>query len=186
MTVLREDLLAGRAIVLAGGPGDHIRDALEALGARVEPMPSGIDLQDEERVGEWAAAHAPLHAVVYDASGGFAQGGLAGLSAALDGGWGAIREVVSGALLPAGAGGRVILVGPPPDAGALADSARAALENLVRTLSVEWARHEITAAMIAPGPATTQRDLAELVCFLVSPAGAYLSGCRLDLGAVGQ
>jgi hypothetical protein len=37
--------------------------------------------------------------------------------------------------------------------------------------------------MIAPGDATSDEELAELVCFLVSPAGDYLSGCRLELGA---
>jgi NAD(P)-dependent dehydrogenase (short-subunit alcohol dehydrogenase family) len=49
----------------------------------------------------------------------------------------------------------VLLVGPRPDAGAFADAARAALESLARTLSIEWARYGVTAAMIAPGKAAT-------------------------------
>ena len=39
--------------------------------------------------------------------------------------------------------------------------------------------------LIAPGASTTDEELAELVCFVVSEGGDYLSGCRLDLGAVG-
>ena len=62
----------------------------------------------------------------------------------------------------------------------------AALENLARTLSVEWARYAITTVTIAPGSKTTEGELSELVCFLVSPGGEYLSGCLLELGAVGE
>ena len=44
--------------------------------------------------------------------------------------------------LPARAsgGGRIVYLAPPPDAGEHADAARAGLENLARTLSIEWAR----------------------------------------------
>jgi hypothetical protein len=76
------------------------------------------------------------------------------------------------------------MVAPPRDAGRHAEAACAALENLARTLSVEWARFEITAVAITPGPTTTAAEVAELVCFLLSPAGGYFSGCRFDLGAV--
>jgi hypothetical protein len=76
------------------------------------------------------------------------------------------------------------VVAPCPDAGAFADAARAALENLTRTLSVEWARYEITATTVAPGATTTDDQIAELVCFLVSPAGDYFSGCRFSLDVI--
>jgi hypothetical protein len=36
--------------------------------------------------------------------------------------------------------------------------------------------------MVAPRPSATDEEVAELVSFLVSPAGEYLSGCRLELG----
>jgi NAD(P)-dependent dehydrogenase (short-subunit alcohol dehydrogenase family) len=58
---------------------------------------------------------------------------------------------------------------------------RAALENLARTLSVEWARYGITAVALWPGADTTDAELAELACFLISPAGGYFSGCRFEL-----
>ena len=70
------------------------------------------------------------------------------------------------------------------EAGALARAARAALENLARTLSVEWARYAVTVTMVAPGPGTSDEELAEVVCYLVSVAGDYVSGTRFDLGLV--
>jgi NAD(P)-dependent dehydrogenase (short-subunit alcohol dehydrogenase family) len=184
MTVLRDELLAGRAIALAGGVCDGVRDALAGLGARVEVVPGEDQLAgDEEQIGAWARAHAPLDALVYDAGSTFGAGGEAALAAAIEAGWVATREVATGALIPAEAPGKVLLIGPRPNAWAFADAVRAALENLARTLSVEWARYGVTTAMIAPGDATSDEELAELVCFLVSPAGDYLSGCRLELGA---
>jgi NAD(P)-dependent dehydrogenase (short-subunit alcohol dehydrogenase family) len=184
--VLRAELLAGRAIAVAGGAPASIGGALERLGARVEVMPADESLgEDEERVGEWARSRGRLHAVVYDARQAFGSGGEHGLSESLERAWIAVREVANGALIPAEEEpGKVVLVGPEPDAGPLAEAARAGLENLARTVSVEWARFAVTAAMVAPGPETTEDELAELVCFLVSPAGEYLSGCRLELGAV--
>ncbi len=183
MTILRDQLLAGRAIALAGaGPG-NLGEALVALGARVERVPDGAGLAtDEDSAGEWARSRAPLDALVYDARAAFGDGGHAGLVAALEQGWAAVREVAAGALIPAAGPAAVVLIGPPRDAGALAGAARAALENLARTLSVEWARYRVTATMVAPGPATSEAQIAEIVCFLVSRGGRYLSGCRLELG----
>lgn len=183
MTVLREELLDGRAIALAGGASESIRDALLALGARVEVMNGEPLGEDEERTGQWAQATAPLDALVYDSRPKFGDGGDAALAAALEAGWVAIREVATGALIPSQAPGKLVLVGPRPSAGPLADAARAGLESLARTLSVEWARHGVTAVMVAPGDASTEQELAELISFLVSEAGGYLSGCKLELGA---
>jgi NAD(P)-dependent dehydrogenase (short-subunit alcohol dehydrogenase family) len=185
VTVLREGLLEGRAIAIAGAP-EAVRGALERLGARVEILPADGGLgEDEERVGEWARSRGPLQAVVYDARAAFGSGGEQALADSLERAWTAVREVANGALIPAETPGKVVLLGPQPGAGPLAGAARSGLENLARTLSVEWARYGITAAMVAPGPATDEAEIAELVCFLVSPAGEYLTGCRLELGATG-
>lgn len=184
MTVLRQNLLQGRAIALAGAVPDAVALALTSLGARIEPVDAGARVgEDEDRVGDWARARAPLDALVYDAGGAFDGGGDQALLAALEDAWVAAREVATGGLIPADAPGKILLIGPRPDAGTFAEAARAALENLARTLSVEWARYGVSAAMIAPGSATTDEQLAELVCFLVSEAGGYVSGCRLELGA---
>jgi NAD(P)-dependent dehydrogenase (short-subunit alcohol dehydrogenase family) len=57
-------------------------------------------------------------------------------------------------------------------------AARAGLENLARTLSIEWARHGIRPVAILPG---APGAVAELVAFLASPAGAYYAGCAFTL-----
>jgi NAD(P)-dependent dehydrogenase (short-subunit alcohol dehydrogenase family) len=156
-----------------------VTDALSAAGARLLDLDATLD---EDRAREWAAAQAPIHALVVDAGPAFAAGGETALREANERAWVATRAVATGALIPAGAG-KVVLIAPRPDRGAFAGAARAALENLARTLSVEWARYGVTAVAIAPGAGTSDDDLAELVCFLVSPAGDYFSGCQFELGS---
>ena len=63
------------------------------------------------------------------------------------------------------------------------EAARSGLENLARTLSIEWARFGVRPVAILPGSATEDAEVAELVAYLVSPAGAYYSGCAFTLGA---
>ena len=75
----------------------------------------------------------------------------------------------------------------PPDGGGgdelarHARAARAGLENLARTLSIEWSRFAVTPVAIAPGARTQPAEIAKLCAYLASPAGAYFSGCLLDL-----
>jgi NAD(P)-dependent dehydrogenase (short-subunit alcohol dehydrogenase family) len=202
MTVLRDGLLEGRAVAVAGRSSADIAAALDRFGARVEAMPA-LDGGEEERVGEWARSRAPLHALVYVA------GGEAGLEDALAGAGVAVREVATGALIPGGAGGKIVLVAPADQGSGQAGLSspapadprgplpagiaspvpagprgplQAGLENLARTLSVEWARFGVTVVAVAPGPHAGTESLAELVCFLVSFAGDYITGTRLDLG----
>lgn len=80
-----------------------------------------------------------------------------------------------------GRGGRIVYLAPAPSAGERSDAVRAGLENLARTLSIEWARHRITTVTIALGDTTTPGEAAALTAYLASPAGAYFSGCQLDL-----
>jgi hypothetical protein len=97
--------------------------------------------------------------------------------AALDEAWDAIRGALRDDQL-------IVLIAPPPG-DAHAEAARAGLENMARTLSIEWARRGIRPVAITPGRTTSPAEIAELVAFLASPAGAYYSGCRFDLGAAG-
>jgi hypothetical protein len=87
-------------------------------------------------------------------------------------------------LIPGEATGKVVLIAPPGDAGPEGVAAAAGLENLSRTLSVEWARYGITTVTVALRADADEERLAELVCFLCSPGGEYLSGCRLDFGSL--
>ena len=124
---------------------------------------------------------ARVDALVVDAAPAFGDGGLAGLRAALDGAWSEVLAVAGAHWLAGGDGGRVVLVAPRADAGEHAVAAGAALENLARTLGVEWARYGVRATAIAPGPRTDAAAVAQLVAFLASAAGEYFSGCRFDL-----
>jgi NAD(P)-dependent dehydrogenase (short-subunit alcohol dehydrogenase family) len=161
-----------------------VGDACERLGSRV--VVYGCDGAVEEAAMDRAVATAVagsdgLDMLVVDGAGSFASGGL-GLC--LEGAWNATRAAVNHAILPAGRGGRIVYLAPAPGAGEQADAARAGLENLARTLSVEWARHEITVVTIALGDTTAPGEVGALVAYLASPAGAYFSGCQLDLGSV--
>jgi hypothetical protein len=52
---------------------------------------------------------------------------------------------------------------------------------MARTLSIEWSRYGIRTTAVTPGAGTTAADLAGIVAYLVSTAGDYFSGARLDL-----
>jgi NAD(P)-dependent dehydrogenase (short-subunit alcohol dehydrogenase family) len=99
--------------------------------------------------------------------------------------WELTRTVADSAQLSAGWAGRIIYIAPPQGAGAHAGGVRAGLENLARTLSIEWARHGVTTTAIAPGVQTAAEEIGALTAYLASPAGAYFSGCLLDLTGPG-
>jgi NAD(P)-dependent dehydrogenase (short-subunit alcohol dehydrogenase family) len=180
---LAPGLLDDRRVVIAGGGGGAraMGEGLRGLGAEVAELPDDA-LADEDGAAAWARDRAPLHALVFDAGGRFGAGGADALRATMEQAWRAVRAIATGALIEAQAPGRLLLVAPRPNAGRHAQAVRAAVENLARTLSVEWARYAITAVALWPGPATTDAELAELACFLISPAGGYFSGCRFELG----
>lgn len=182
---LAPGLLTGATVALAGaGPvTDGTAGRLDELGATVH-APDAATLADATVLAQWAGAQAPWRALVVDATGPFGEGGAERLTAMLHDVWSVIQTVATAAMLPAGQPARIVLIAPSPDAGLHAGAARAGLENLARTLSVEWARHAITPVAVLPGNTTAPSEIAELVAYLVSPAGAYLSGCRLELGVV--
>lgn len=181
---LAPGLLEQRRVAVAGDGTAALQACtrLRDLGAEVHELPDGA-FADEEDAAAWARQRAPLHALVVDTGAAFGMGGPDGLRTAMEGTWRAIRAVATAAMIEAQSPGRLLLVAPRADAGRHVAAARGALENLARTLSVEWARYDITAAALWPGRNTTDAELAELTCFLISPAGGYFSGCRFELGA---
>ena len=160
--LLRDGLLDGLPVAVAGeGPfADTASWAIAALGA---------DIVDEGAT-----------VLVFDAGGGPA--GVGGVHAALDGAWDAVRPA-GAAMIEGGAGGNVLLLAPRPGDAHRA-AARAGLENLARTLGIEWARFGIRTVTILPGASTADDEVAQLVAYLASPAGDYFSGCAITLGAV--
>src|SRR5436305_13945443 len=108
MAALRAQLVRGRSIQVVGDADETIAAARSSLGARVN--------------GDGAP-----HALVYDARPGFGAGGADALRSALDEAWRAISDVANAALIPREEPAKLVLIGPPPAAGALAEAARAGL-----------------------------------------------------------
>jgi NAD(P)-dependent dehydrogenase (short-subunit alcohol dehydrogenase family) len=153
--VLRPGVLEGARVVVAGAGslGEAVQERMAALGASTSP---------------------PATTLVVDRS------SAAGPRDALDGAWDVVQPAAEAMI--AGDGGQIVVLAPPPG-DAAAEASRAGLENLSRTLSIEWARHAIRPVTVLPGAATSPAEVAELVAFLASPAGAYYSGCAFTLGA---
>ncbi len=180
--LLRPGLLQGVSLLLAGPPaplGSAVAEVFAELGARVSScLPDG---EDEAAIDQVVAEVGDIDMLVVDGAGLFGDGAGRALRVCVDSAWNVTRAVINRAFLPTQRSGRIVYLAPAPDAGAQAVAARAALENLARTLSVEWARHQINVVTIAPGRATSAAELAALVAYLASPAGTYFSGCLLAL-----
>jgi NAD(P)-dependent dehydrogenase (short-subunit alcohol dehydrogenase family) len=162
----------------AGGSEPELEGAAERLlaDASGEPVVLVID-------GAGLFAHAFASA----GSGGGSAAARIALRVCLDASWSATHALVNRVFLPDGRGGRIVYLSPGGDAGEHASAARSGLENLARTLSIEWARHRITTVAVIPASGTTgeaARQVAALVAYLASPAGAYFSGCLLDLSGL--
>jgi citronellol/citronellal dehydrogenase len=176
--VLRSGLLAGVAITVAGAGelGDAVAARAGALGA------TAVTPDDPSDAAGAGAPDDPSEpaVLVWDGAEAFAgAAGVAAVRAALDGAWLAVRPLALG-WIERGDGGLIVLLAPPPG-DAHAEAARAGLENLARTLSIEWARFAIRPVAILPAAATPPGEVAELVAFLASPAGGYYSGCAFTL-----
>jgi citronellol/citronellal dehydrogenase len=192
--LLRPGLLDGQVVGVAGrtgGLGRAAAGACGALGAHVEQVGDEghrVDLADEAGVrAALAAIAAPeraLHTVVVDAASAFAPGSGSGadaLRAAMAVAWTVARAAAAEVMIEAPEGGRLVFLAPSAGAGRYAGALRAALENLARTLSIEWSRYAIRTATVAPGRHSRASEVADMVAYLASPAGAYFSGCVLDL-----
>ena len=190
-----EQSFGGSVAAACTGLGAYVRECQLVVDAVVEGHEDSI-----ERAAADAAAHAladtaAIQLLAVDAASVFSRAregrhsdrhdddgdsACHALGVCLEVSWNVTRVVAERAFLPDSRGGRIIYLAPPADAGEYGDAARAGLENLARTLSIEWARHRVTAVAIAPGMASAT-EVAALSAYLASPAGAYFSGCLLDL-----
>lgn len=128
----------------------------------------------------------------------------------VEGTWLMTHAVATRAMIPGG-GGKIISITISPHHGlpgmAHSSAARAAVENLMRVLSIEWSRHQIKLNAIAAGQFGTDtlytkypqqivdtlastvplgrlgrpEEIASLVTWLASPAGDFVSGAVLTM-----
>jgi citronellol/citronellal dehydrogenase len=181
--LLREGLLEGRRVVLVGPARAELRDTLSGLGAEILDLEP--DLSDDDANAAAAQALGAVHVLVVDGEALFAGADtaadeLGALRRAADGAWAAARAVANAAWIEPGSPGKIVLVAPPPDLGPHAEATVSAYENLARTTSIEWSRYGIKPTAITAST-TPPADVATVVAYLVSPAGDYFSGARLDL-----
>ncbi len=129
----------------------------------------------------------------------------------LEGTWLMTHAVATKAFIPSGRGGKVVSITLTPHTGltgmAHSSAARAGVENLMKVLSVEWARFGISLVAVAPGVVNTDtfqtkypaafrdhytqnllagkpvepEDIAQTVAFVVSPAGRAISGSVINV-----
>jgi hypothetical protein len=172
MQVLRPALLHGTTVLLAAAePPSRFG---EATIARAAELRAEVHRAELDPTGDEMPAR-DTDVVVYDGA------SFAGPRDVLDAGWLALRPAARAWIEAGEPQGKLLLIAPPP-ADAAAEAARAGLENLARTLSVEWARHGVRAVAIVPGAETAPEDVAELAAFLASQAGDYYSGCHFRMG----
>jgi NAD(P)-dependent dehydrogenase (short-subunit alcohol dehydrogenase family) len=184
-SLLRPGLLDGRVVIVSGqgAYAGAARDACGELGAEVSALDADPLEEDAVAAAVSAAAGRSPDALVVDAAAHFAgapQEGDAPLRSAADAAWIAARAVAA-AWIPEEAGGKVVLLAPSPATGGHARATRAALENLARTSSIEWARYRIRPTAVLPGDDTPAEAVGGLVAYLVSEAGDYFSGCAFSL-----
>jgi citronellol/citronellal dehydrogenase len=129
----------------------------------------------------------------------------------VEGTWLMTHAVATKAMIPGERGGKIVNVTLSPHHGlpgmAHSSAARAAVENLTRVLSIEWARFGIRLTALAAGAFATEtlktkyprpvvegvagtvplgrlgseEEFAWLVAYLASPAGDYFSGAILTI-----
>jgi citronellol/citronellal dehydrogenase len=180
------------------------------------------DIRDEQQVDALVAGvlerHGRIDTLVNNAGGQFMapaeeitpKGFRTVLELNVMGTWLMTHAAATKAMIPAG-GGKVVNVTLSPHHGLPAmthsSAARAAVENMTRTLSIEWARFNVRLTAIASGHFATEtlmtkypkpvvegvartvplgrlgrpEEQAWLVAYLASPAGDYFSGAILTL-----
>jgi citronellol/citronellal dehydrogenase len=205
----------GAHVVVAGRKPEPLDETVSLCEGEAHAHP--CDIREEDQVGALVDAvlerHGRIDLLVNNAGGQYmtpaeditSKGFDTVVRLNLTGTWLMTHAVATKAMIPAG-GGKIVNVTLSPHHGlpgmAHSSAARAAVENLTRVLSIEWARFDVKLTAIASGhfatealkkyPEPVHRSVARtvplqrlgepeeqawLVAYIASPAGDYYSGC---------
>jgi citronellol/citronellal dehydrogenase len=211
----------GAEVVVVGRRSEPLEETVAlCAGGRAHAEPADIREEDQvdalvDRVLE---RHGRIDTLVNNAGGQYMtpaeditpKGFRTVVRLNLEGTWLMTHAVATKAMIPSGDGGKIISVTLSPHHGlpgmAHSSAARAGVENLMRVLSIEWARFNIRTTALAAGHFATDaikkypkpvyegvartvplqrlgeaEEHAWLVAYLASPAGDYYSGAVLTL-----
>jgi citronellol/citronellal dehydrogenase len=223
LATARELAALGATVVGCGRrpePLEAMASEIAACGARAEF--EAMDIRDADAVEALVDGtldrHGRLDLLVNNAGGQFLspaeaispKGFRTVVELNVQGTWQMTHAAATKAFIPQ-KGGKVVSITVSPHQGfpgmVHTGAARAAVENMTRTLSVEWARFGITTVAIAAGQFDTEvlrtkyprevsesvagtvplgrlgtpEEMAWLIAYLASPAGDFFSGCVITL-----
>jgi citronellol/citronellal dehydrogenase len=213
----------GAAVVGCGRREEPLAETAElAAGLAGRFDYATMDIRDEEAIDGFfdrvLADHERIDVLVNNAGGQFLapaesitpKGFRTVIELNVQGTWLMTHAVATKAFIPQG-GGKVLSVTLSPHNGmpgmVHSGAARAAVENMMRTLAVEWARFGIKTCALAAGQFATEtlltkypqvvvdnlersipigragraEEMAWLVAYLASPAGDFFSGTTITL-----
>jgi citronellol/citronellal dehydrogenase len=220
-TALELAALGARVVVCGRRPEPLEETAAMAEGGRVEARV--CDIREEDQVAAFAdgviESHGRIDLLVNNAGGQYLapaeditpKGFRTVMRLNVEGTWLMSHAVATKAMIPDERGGKIVNVTLSPHHGlpgmAHSSAARAAVENLTRVLSIEWARFGIRLTALAAGHFATdtlrtkyptpvvegvagtvplgrlgtEEEFAWLVAYVATPAGDYLSGAVLTI-----
>jgi citronellol/citronellal dehydrogenase len=212
----------GARVVICGRRREPLSDTVaRAADGVIEAVPCDIREEDDVNalVDGVLERHGRIDLLVNNAGGQFMtpaeditpKGFQTVIRLNVEGTWLMTHAVATKAMIPEGLGGKIVNVTLSPHHGlpgmAHSSAARAAVENLTRVLSIEWARFGIRLTALAAGHFATdtlrtkypkpvvegvagtvplgrlgtEEEFAWLVAYLASPAGDYFSGAVLTI-----
>ena len=212
----------GATVIVCGRRLEPLEEtAARAEAGRIEAVQ--CDIREEEQVHALVDGvlerHGGIDVLVNNAGGQYMtpaeditpKGFRTVMTLNVEGTWLMSHAVATRAMIPEGRGGKIVNVTLSPHQGlpgmAHSSAARAAVENLTKVLSIEWARFGIKLTALAAGHFATDtlmtkypkpvvegvsgtvplqrlgepEEFAWLVAYLASPAGDYLSGAVLTI-----